>query len=225
MRGLGYDLEAILNKINNKTKVIFIANPNNPTGTYVSKPELNKFLKKVPKRVIVVLDEAYDVFVDTDDFAYGLEYLNQPNVVVLKTFSKAYGLAGLRMGYGVASSKIISYMNRARPPFNVNSLAQAGAVAALEDKAFIKRVRKATLEGKAYLYQQLSKLGLCYTPSVANFILVDVKKNGYKLCSQMLAKGVIIRDMKQYGLNNFIRVTIGTPSENKRFIATLRKIL
>ena len=133
MRDFSYDLKAILKKINKKTKLVFIANPNNPTGTYVNKSQLDKFLDEVPPRVVVVLDEAYDIFVDAVDFPRSLKYLRMNNIIILKTFSKAYGLAGLRIGYAMACQRLISYMERARPPFNVNLIAQRGAVAALKD--------------------------------------------------------------------------------------------
>jgi len=225
LRDFRYDLKTILKRINKKTKVIFIANPNNPTGTYVNKYELQKFLNKVPCRIVVVLDEAYDIFVDAPDFPRSLRYLKRRNVIILKTFSKSYGLAGLRIGYALACPQLISYLERARPPFNVNCLAQVAAVAALEDKVFIKETRRTILEGKDYLYRQLNRLGLPPVPSAANFILIDVGRNGQKLHKQMLKFGVIVRDMKQYGLDNFIRVTIGTPSENKRFIEVFKKVL
>jgi histidinol-phosphate aminotransferase len=226
LRDFRYDLNAILKKINKKTKVIFIANPNNPTGTYVRKAELDEFISRVPKRVVVVLDEAYDIFVDVNDFPRSLDYLKKKeNLIILKTFSKAYGLAGLRIGYGLARPNLISYMERVRPPFNVNFLAQVGAAAALEDRDYIKKTRRIVLREKVYLYTELEKLGLRFIPSVANFILVDAGKSGKRLYKQMLKFGVIVRDMQQYGLHNFIRVTIGRPSENRRFIEVLKKVL
>ncbi|MFH1678256.1 MAG: histidinol-phosphate transaminase [Candidatus Omnitrophota bacterium] len=220
-----YDLNAMLKKIGRKTKVIFIANPNNPTGTYVNKSQLDEFINRVPERVIIVLDEAYDIFVDVDDFPQSLSYLRKRNnVIILKTFSKAYGLAGLRIGYALGNPGLISYMERVRHPFNVNSLAQVGATAALEDREYIKKTRRVILQGRSYISSQLNKLGLTFVPSVANFILIDAGRNGLWLYKQMLKYGVIIRDMQQYGLDNFIRVTIGTPPENKRFIQVLKKI-
>ncbi|MFA5276760.1 MAG: histidinol-phosphate transaminase, partial [Candidatus Omnitrophota bacterium] len=220
-----YDLDAIKRRIDAKTKIIFISNPNNPTGTYVSKYELDEFLKDLPAGVIVVLDEAYEAFIDTDDFASGLDYFSKNNVITLKTFSKAYGLAGLRVGFAVGRKEFISYMNIARQPFNVNSLAQAAAIAALDDKAFLKKTRKLILEGKDYLYDNLKKLGLAYVPTVANFILIDTGSDGVEMFNKMLKFGVIVRDMKQYGLKNYIRVTIGTKKENERFVKVLRKVL
>jgi histidinol-phosphate aminotransferase len=220
-----YDLEAIRRKINLKTKLVFIANPNNPTGTYLTQYEIEDFLKGIPDSLIVVLDEAYDVFVDVNDFASGLRYVKNKNVIVLKTFSKAYGLAGLRIGYALANQEFASYMERARPPFNVNALAQTAAVAALDDKEFLRRTKKLILEGKDFLYDNLSRLGIPYLPTVANFILIDMRRDGQEIFRRMLKYGVIVRDMKQYGLNNFIRVTIGTKRENERFIKVLKKVI
>lgn len=220
-----YDLDAIKNKIGQKTKVIFISNPNNPTGTYVTKLELEDFICDLPDKLLLVLDEAYDTFIDVDDFPCGLNYTQNKNIIVLKTFSKAYGLAGLRIGYALASPEFISAMETTRQPFNVNSLAQVAAVAALEDEGFLSKTRKTILEGKNYLYGALHKLGLAYVPSVTNFILIDVGRDGMDIFKAMLKYGVIVRDMKQYGLKNFIRVTIGTKKENERFIKVLKKVL
>lgn len=220
-----YDLEAIKKKIDKKTKLIFIANPNNPTGTYVTKLEIEDFLRDLPDNVLVVLDEAYDTFIDVDDFPNGLKYVNNKNIIVLKTFSKAYGLAGLRVGYAIARPEFVSYMERVRQPFNVNLLAQAAATAALDDKKFLRKTRAVILEGKNYLYDCLTRLGIAYVPSAANFILIDAGKDGVAVFKDMLKYGVIVRDMKQYGLKNFIRVTIGTKKENERFIKALKKVL
>ena len=220
-----YDLEAMKKKIDKSTKVIFIANPNNPTGTYVTKYELQDFMLGLPDNALLVLDEAYDTFIDVDDFPRGLNYINNKNVIVLKTFSKAYGLAGLRLGYAVARPELTTYMERVRQPFNVNSLAQVAGIAALDDKRFLAKTREIVLAGKNYLYDTLTRLGIVYVPSVANFILIDVGKDGASVFRDMLKYGVIVRDMKQYGLKNFIRVTIGTKKENERFIKVLKKVL
>jgi histidinol-phosphate aminotransferase len=220
-----YDLEGIKKKVDKNTKLIFIANPNNPTGTYVTKYELQDFMMDLPEDVLLVLDEAYDTFIDVDDFSSGLSYMNNKNVIVLKTFSKAYGLAGLRVGYAIAKPEFTSYMERARQPFNVNLLAQVAAIAALDDKKFMQKSRQLILEGKGYLYNALTKLGIAYVPSVANFILIDVGKDGAIVFRDMLRYGVTVRDMKQYGLKNFVRVTVGTKKENERFIKVLKKVL
>jgi len=225
LRYFKYDLESIKKRIDKKTKLIFIANPNNPTGTYVTKYELDDFMSGLPDNLLVVLDEAYDAFIDVNDFPNTLERFKKKNIIILKTFSKSYGLAGLRLGYAVADEELAGYMERARQPFNINLLAQAGGAAALDDKEFLRKTRKAVLEGKNYLYDNLKKSGLAYVPSVANFILIDVGQDGPELFTKMLKFGVIVRDMKQYGLKNFIRVTVGTKKENERFIRVLRKIL
>ncbi|MEK6714547.1 MAG: histidinol-phosphate transaminase [Candidatus Omnitrophota bacterium] len=220
-----YDLEAIKDKINKKTKVIFIANPNNPTGTYLNAKEVERFLKGLPSHLIVVFDEAYNEFVDCADFPDTEKYLFSKNIIILRTFSKVYGLAGLRIGYALARPEFISFMEKARPPFNVNSLAQAGALAALADKNFIFKIRNLILKEKKYLYRALDGLRLDYIPSQANFILIDVKRDTVKIFKEMLKCGVIVRDMAQYGLNTYIRATIGKPSENKRFIEVLKKVV
>jgi histidinol-phosphate aminotransferase len=151
--------------------------------------------------------------------------VGKQNVLVLKTFSKAYGLSGLRVGYCVGEPRFCAFMEKTRQPFNINSLAQAGALAALDDKAFLRTTRSVVLAGKKYLYKQLAALELAYVPSVANFILVDVGRDCVEVFRELLKRGVIVRDMKQYGLGNFIRVTIGTLSENRRFIAALGQVL
>jgi len=226
LRYFKYDLGAMFKLVDKKTKLVVIANPNNPTGTYVTKYEVADFLNALADSVVVVFDEAYDTFIDVDDYPDSLSYLRRKKkVIILKTFSKAYGLAGLRLGYAIAERELISYMERVRQPFNVNILAQAGGVAALDDKKFLKKTRRLILEGKDFIYQELSKMGLGFLPSVANFILVDVGRDGLEVFKAMLKFGVIVRDMKQYGLKNFIRVTIGARKENERFVRVLRKVL
>ena len=221
-----YDLAAMLKLVDKKTKLVFIANPNNPTGTYVTAKEVAEFMNALPERVVVVFDEAYDAFIDVDDYPSSLSYLKKKKkVIILKTFSKAYGLAGLRLGYAIASPELTVYLERMRQPFNVNLLAQAAGLAALEDKEFLAKTRRLTLAGKDFIYQELSKMGLGYVPSVANFILIDVGKDSREVFKACLKYGVIIRDMCQYGLKNFIRVTIGTPKENQRFLRVLKKVL
>ena len=220
-----YDLEGIKRRIGKKTKLVFISNPNNPTGTYVTKYELQDFMKDLPDNLILVLDEAYYTFIDVEDFPNSATYIRNKNVIVLKTFSKAYGLAGLRIGYAIARPAFASYMEIARQPFNVNLLAQEAAQAALDDRKFLKRTRRAILEGKDYIYEALLKFGIAYVPSVTNFIMVDVGRDGIAVFKEMLRYGVIVRDMRQYGFKNFIRVTIGTKKENERFIRVLKKVL
>ncbi|MEK6568409.1 MAG: histidinol-phosphate transaminase [Candidatus Omnitrophota bacterium] len=226
LKDFKYDLSALRNNIGPKTRVIFIANPNNPTGSYVSKKEVEDFLLSLPENVLVVFDEAYFEFVDRKDFPDVLKYIeNGRNVMILRTFSKIYGLAGLRIGYGIAKNEFIQYLERCRQPFNVNLLAQEAAQAALSDSVFVKKSKKIAAEGKEYLYQNLEKMGIEYIPSATNFILLNLKRDGIEVFKKLLKKGVIIRDMRQYGLKDFIRVTIGMEKENKKFIEVLKKTL
>jgi len=225
LKNFKYDLKAMAKCVTDKCKLIFIANPNNPTGTYVNKDEVREFLRGLPDSAVVVFDEAYDTFIDVKDYPDTLKYLKDKNVIILKTFSKGYGLAGLRIGYAIAKPEIAKYMQRVRQPFNINIMAQAAALAALDDKNFLNHSRKVVLEGKKFLYREISRLGLKYVPSAANFILVDLAGDGLKVFKALLKSGVIVRDMDQYGLKNFIRVTVGTESENKLFIKALSKII
>jgi histidinol-phosphate aminotransferase len=226
LRYFKYDLGAMLKLVDKKTKLVFIANPNNPTGTYVTKYEIDEFLNALPQGVIVVFDEAYNAFIDVDDYPDSLSYLKRKKeIIILRTFSKAYGLAGLRLGYAIASAQLTPYLERMRQPFNVNLLAQVAGLAALDDKDFLKKTRRLTLEGKDFIYQELSKMGLGYVLSVANFILVDVGRDSQEVFKSMLKFGVIVRDMGQYGLKNYIRVSIGTQKENQRCLRVLSKVL
>jgi histidinol-phosphate aminotransferase len=224
---LKYDLDAMRDAITDRTKIIFIANPDNPTGTYVRRDALDRFVKAVPESVIIFLDEAYFEFAKFSfkDYPNGLDYLEMPNIVVARSFSKAYGLAGLRIGYGVSNHEIISYMERVREPFNVNLLAQAAAVAALDDKGFLERTLKHVGEEKRLLYSALDDMGLRYVPSATNFVLIDVESDARKIAGILLKKGVIVRDMKAWGLDAYIRVTIGTSKENRKFIKALKEAM
>ncbi len=225
LSNLTFDLRAIARAVTPRTKLVFIANPNNPTGTYVNRSEFERFLKTLPGRTIVVLDEAYDTFIDVRDYPQGIDYVKGGRVIVLKTMSKGYGLAGVRIGYCIASRSYTPYLERTRQPFNVNLLAQAAALAALDDNAFLSRTRKVTLAGKKFLYRELAALGVAYIPSVTNFILIDVRRDCVEVFRRLLSLGVIVRDMKQYKLDTFLRVSIGTPAENKKFISALKKAL
>lgn len=220
-----YDLKAMKEAINKQTKICFIANPDNPNGTYVTKYELEEFLKDLPPTVLVFIDEAYFDFVEEKDYPDGTDYISTGNVIITRSFSKSYGLAGLRIGYGISSQAIIRYMESAREPFNVNSVAQVAALAALKDKNFLSKTKKLVRDGKKFLYSEFKELGLKYIPSVTNFILIDVGKDTDQLCKRLLKKGIIVRDMKAWGLDAFIRVTVGTEKENKRFIKELKRII
>jgi histidinol-phosphate aminotransferase len=220
------DLREISHAITPKTKIIFINNPNNPTGSLLLKEEMLPFLHEIPDDIIVALDEAYIEFVSDERTAYGLDLMTEhPLLVVLRTFSKLYGLAGLRIGYGFAAEDIVDYMNRVRQPFNANTLAQAAATAALEDAQFVSRTLQVVREGLGYLYQCLDEMGLEYIPSHTNFFLIKVPKGGERIYELMLRQGVIIRSMDSYGLPDYIRVNAGLQEENERFIRTLRKLL
>jgi histidinol-phosphate aminotransferase len=225
LKNFTFDLEAMKRAVNNKTKLVFIANPNNPTGTYVNRTALKRFLTGLPPATIVVLDEAYDTFIDVKDYPRGLDFIQDGRVIVLKTMSKGYGLAGLRIGYAIACPEYTTFMERVRQPFNVNLIAQAGALAAIDDDAFLARTRAVTLTGKKYLYKELTLLGINYVPSVTNFVLVNVRADCVGIFKKLLRLGVIVRDMKQYKLDTFIRVTIGTAQENKKFISALKKVI
>ncbi|MBI2524903.1 MAG: histidinol-phosphate transaminase [Candidatus Rokubacteria bacterium] len=220
------DLEAMGRAITPMTKMVFIANPNNPTATIVTAAEVEEFMARVPDRVIVVFDEAYIEFAQGPDFPDTLAYLREGRkVVILRTFSKAASLAGLRVGYAVAAPDCVALLNRIRAPFNVNSLAQVAALAALEDDAHILECLRMNEAGRAFLYDEFASLGLRYTPSRANFILVDVGRNAMDVYGRLLREGVIVRPMTSFGMENALRVTVGTPEENRRLMKALRKVL
>lgn len=218
-----FDLDGMLKAITPKTKLIWICNPNNPTGTMLPEKEIINFIDQVPQNVVVVYDEAYRDFVTRDDFTKDSVQLMKkyPNVIVMRTLSKAYGLAALRIGYTIASKEIIDNLNKVRPAFNVNALAQAAAMGALKDDEFVKRIYESNKEGKEYLYNEFEKMGLFFPPSETNHIFVDVKKDAQEVFVEMQKKGVIIRPMG----GTFIRVSIGTMEENNIFIQTLKEIL
>ncbi len=225
LKNFRYDLPAMKRAISAKTRMVFIANPDNPTGTYVDKKAVAQFMSGLPANLIVYFDEAYYELAEKRDFPQTLKYLNSRNVIVARTFSKAYGLSGLRIGYGLARSRIIEYLNKVREPFNVNSLAQAAAAAALDDQAHLVRTGRMLRQGKKYLYQNFRKLNLYFVESVTNFILVKIGLRANAVCQRLLRKGIIVRNMRAWGMNNFIRVTIGTMSENRKLIQELSKIL
>lgn len=220
-----YSLNKIAERINKNTKIIFIANPDNPTGTYLKHNEIKSFLKNIPKRVLVFFDEAYFEFAPSD-FPQTLEFLKQRgNILIARTFSKAYGLAGLRVGYGITTKEIANCLNKIREPFNINRFAQVSAVSALENISFSKKIIEYINKEKKYLYQELKKCNLTFLESATNFILVNFKKDASFLCDYLLRQGVIIRDLKSWGLKNCFRVTIGLHKENKKFIVLLRDYL
>lgn len=226
LKDMTYDLESMLEKITPRTRFVFVANPNNPTGTIVKRNAFERFLSSVPDDVIVVLDEAYCEYVTDSEFPSGIEYWNAGKlVVVLRTFSKVYGLAGLRIGYGIASTELINNMNKVRQPFNVNSLAQIGARVALNDRKHVEMSRENNKKGIDYLFGELRDLGYFCLPTQANFFLIRVGNNAAEIYERLLRKGVIIRPMKGYNLDEYIRVTVGLPEENRRFIASFQEVI
>src|SRR5215475_13561436 len=217
------DLDAMARAVTPLTKMVFIANPNNPTATIVTADEVEHFMTRVPERTIVVFDEAYLEFAQGPDFPNTLAYVRQGRkVIVLRTFSKANSLAGLRIGYGVADADAVALMNRIRQPFNVNSLAQAAALAALEDEAHVLECVRMIEAGRHFLYDEFNALGLTYVPSRANFILVDVGRSASDIYQKLLHEGVIVRPLTSFGMDSTLRITVGTPEENRRLIKVLR---
>jgi histidinol-phosphate aminotransferase len=221
----GHDLPAMRAAITRTTRIVFVANPNNPTGTWVAPPAVEAFIASVPTDVVVVLDEAYNEYLDTAQNAPSAAWVGHyPNLVVSRTFSKAYGLAALRVGYGIMDPKIADLLNRVRQPFNVNGLAQAAAVAALADTAYVEESRRLNHDGMRALEEGFTALGLAWLPSHANFLLVKVGDAG-RIYSRLLQLGVIVRPVANYGLPEWLRVTIGLPAENHRFLAALKQAL
>jgi histidinol-phosphate aminotransferase len=225
----GHDLKQMAAAITADTKLIFVANPNNPTGTFIPAAEIEAFLKTVPQEVVVVLDEAYTEYLapelQYDSIAWVRRY---PNLLVSRTMSKAYGLAGLRIGFGIAQPSITDLLNRIRQPFNVNSLAQAAAIAALGDAAFLKKSAQVNAEGYRQLTKAFEAMDLEYVPSCGNFVMVRVGDDddaGARINLALLKQGIIVRPVGNYGLPQWLRITIGLPGENEAFIAALKKTL
>jgi len=229
LKGMHHDLDAMLEAVTDKTRLIFLDNPNNPTATAINPGALYAFLSKVPETVIVVLDEAYRDFMDpelqVDMYSLIHNSKERCGVVALRTFSKAYGLAGIRVGYGLMSAEIAGYLHRVRQPFNVNQLAQVAAIAALNDTEFYQKTLDGTRAGMEWLQKKVETLGCTSYPSQTNFFLIDVKGDATALYEAMLRTGVIIRSMKAYGYTNVIRVTVGTTEENYRFFHSLKNCL
>jgi len=225
-RQWGHDLPAMLAAIDENTRVVFIANPNNPTGTWFGGDELKRFLDAVPEQVLVVLDEAYIEYAVGGDLPDGLTYLAAyPNLLVSRTFSKAYGLAALRVGYAISSAAIADVLNRVRQPFNVNSLAMAAACAALDDDDYLAESRACNCAGMRQLEAGFRQLGLDWIPSRGNFIAVDFGRDAAPINQALLRDGVIVRPVAGYGMPTFLRVSIGTEAENARFLNVLSKAL
>jgi histidinol-phosphate aminotransferase len=224
-KNYGHDLRAMLKAITPQTRVLFVANPNNPTGTLVPAAELARFVRQVPERVLLVIDEAYIEFVDQPaDFLALIRAGNKRNLLLMRTFSKIYGLAGLRIGYGIAHPELIAALEKPRQPFNVNSLAQAAALGALEDSAHVRKTRLNNTAGLEFFSRAFHELNLEFIPSAANFILVRVG-DGQRFFEQLQKQGIIIRPMGAYQLGEWVRISMGTPRENRRCLAALKQLL
>jgi len=222
----GHDLQAMLAAIAEDTRVVFVANPNNPTGTWVAEDRLRAFVEQVPDHVIVVVDEAYFEYVDAPGYPNAVRWVGEfPNLLVTRTFSKAYGLASLRVGYGVSQAALADVLNRVRQPFNVNSFAQAAAVAALEDERHLERGVALNREGMQQFEARFEALGLNYIPSVGNFISVDTGRDPGQVYTALLHEGVIVRPVANYAMPGFLRISIGLPEENRRCLDALARVL
>jgi histidinol-phosphate aminotransferase len=220
-----HDIKKIIAAVTETTRIIFIVNPNNPTGTYTTNDELILLLKSVPSHILVVMDEAYHEYIDRADYPNTLSLLTQyPNLIITRTFSKAYGLAGLRLGYAISSSEIADMLNRARLPFNVNSIAASAAQAALDDQEHIAKSIKLNKNGMQQLEDNLKKMNLSYIPSLGNFITINLEKNANAVYQDLLQEGVIVRPLGAYDMPTYIRVTVGIPEHNERFIKSLQHV-
>lgn len=224
-QGLGHDLDAMLRAINDQTRVVFVANPNNPTGTLLSSAQILKFVHAVPPHVLIAMDEAYLEFLpEPCDLLPLIRQKTRPNLLLMRTFSKIYGLAGLRLGYGIGEPSLIASLEKIRQPFNINSLVQAGAMAALDDTAHLEKTRATNLSGLRFFETELKALGLSFVPSAANFMLVKVGQ-GQRYFELLQKQGVITRPMGGYQLPDYIRISIGTAEENQRCVTALRKVM
>ncbi|MDI6762847.1 MAG: histidinol-phosphate transaminase [Thermodesulfobacteriota bacterium] len=223
LKGFTHDLEGMLKRVNRKTKLVFVCNPNNPTGTIVHRESFDSFLSRLPDRVIVILDEAYGEFVEDPWSPVGLDYIKKGQVILLRTFSKVYGLAGLRIGYALGREDLIHCLYQVREPFPVHRLAQVAAEAALNDEEHAIQSIQMVYEGRRYLYQELDRIGLSYVPSQANFIFINFERDSEEVFRGLLGEGIIIRPGKTWGYPTFGRVTIGRRVDNYRFIKAVKK--
>ena len=226
LKDFSMDLDAMAAAVGDRTRLVFLTNPFNPTGAAVTEEKFLRFAEKVPGHVLIVMDEAYIEFARDENIYNSLARpLENPRVVTLRTFSKAYGLAGFRVGYGVMDEKVAGFLHRVRQPFNVNSLALVAAAAALRDKPFLKKSLAAIRKGVDYLAGELDKMGLAVLPTQANFLMVNVGVDSKKVFNELLKKGVIIKSMKSYGYDEYIRVNAGLESENRAFVQALKEVL
>ncbi len=224
-KDFGHDLNAMLAAVTERTRVVFVANPNNPTGTTVPPADLRRFVEAVPQNVLVALDEAYIEFLDdAPDFLPDLRDGTRSNLLLMRTFSKIYGLAGLRVGYGIGPVDLIAAFEKVRQPFNLNALAQAAAIAALDDVAHVEKTRRFNRRGLRFLSQAFRRMGLDYVPSSGNFLLVRVGEGSHYF-TELQKLGVIVRPMGLYGLPDWLRITVGTPSQNSRCVEALQAVM
>ena len=224
--GYRFDVDAILSAVTERTKIVFLCNPNNPTGTIISRDEFERVISRVPEHVLVVCDEAYYEFAEDPDYPQTIPYLEKfPNLMILRTFSKAMGLAGVRVGYAIAHPEIIRVLNKVKDPFPVNRLAQVGALASLDDHEFIQRSVQAAREGRQQFYRALDTLQISYCPSQTNFIFIDLGQPAQPVFEFMLRQGVIVRPLGPQGLPNAIRITFGTREQNERALQALAAAL
>ena len=224
-RDFGHDLDAMAKAVRSDTRVVFVANPNNPTGTWLTPQAVRAFLQKIPADVLVVLDEAYNEYLDAEDRSDAVRWSDEfPNLIVSRTFSKAYGLAGLRVGYGFSHPRVVDLMNRVRQPFNVSDIAQAAATAALHDHEFVEQSTLLNKQGMKALTEGFLRLGLSWIPSHGNFVCVKVGE-GTAVFQRLLRQGVIVRPVAAYGMPEYLRISIGTESENARFLTALETVL
>ena len=222
----GHDLDAMADAVTERTRVVFVANPNNPTGTVVEKEGVYRFLKRIPEDVIVVLDEAYCEYLQGPEYADGVQWLSEfPNLIVSRTFSKAWGLSGLRVGYGISSPEIADVINRVRQPFNTGVLAQAAATAVLDDHAYLEQAIEVNRVGLEQLRDGFGRLGLDVVPSVANFVAVDTGRDANEVHNALIREGVIVRPIGAYGMPRHLRVSVGLESENRRCLDAMKKVL
>lgn len=220
------EIDDILRKVSAKTKIIFIANPNNPTGTCLNRTDIMELISDVPKETLLVIDEAYAAFVRQKDFVSATDLINEhSNVAVTYTLSKSHGLAGVRIGFCIAAESIIGILNRIKPPFNMNILALKAGEAALRDNDFLDRTLKTTWQGLDYLYEQVERLGLSYVPTQTNFVLIKIGDRCKDIYEGLLKRGIITRSMTNFGLDEYLRVTVGLPEENEAFIEALSELL
>jgi len=220
-----YDMDAMLGAITAQTKIVYLCSPNNPTGTYITEEQMAHFMKSVPKHVLVIIDEAYHEYVEASDYANGIDYLKAGhNVIVLRTFSKLFALAGLRVGYAIGPAAVLAEINRVREPFNVNMLGQVGAIAAIDDVEHIEASRRLNRAGFEQLQAGLARLGYDVVPSQTNFLLFDTGRNDKELFEELLRVGVIVRSGTALGCPGYLRVSIGTEAENEAFLTAFARI-